>query len=84
MFKEELKKQYWLYCLVFSVVAVHNIIRRGFLQPVALDILVNVFLVCSLAFGAFCLVFFLTWIGKKMRPMLRQIPLPKISSVFKE
>ena len=84
MFKEKLKKQDWLYCLHVSVIAVHNILSRGLQEPFVLEILVHVFLVCSLAFGAFCLVFFLTWIGKKMRPMLRQIPQPKIFSVFKE
>lgn len=64
MFLEKLKHQYWAYLLVVTVIAVRHVLIHGFSQPVALNVVVHVFLVSTLSFLFFCISFCLMTVGK--------------------
>ena len=66
MFISSLKRQYLGYVLFVLPLALHNIFTKGFSDPIVLDILVNVFLVLAISFVLFCIVFCLTYLGKRI------------------
>lgn len=71
MFKEQFKTQYWWYFAAGLFMATWNIIRGGFREPIVIDILVNIVLVALLSFIAFCVIFCVSWIWKKI-PLFKQ------------
>lgn len=68
MFKEKLKNEYWIYFALVLFMATWNIIRDGFREPIVIDILANIFLVSIFSFVAFCIVYCVSWIVKKIPP----------------
>ncbi len=66
MFISSLKRQYSGYVLFVLSITLYDIVTKGFSDPIVLDILVNVFLVLSISFVLFCIVFCLTYLGKQI------------------
>ena len=66
MFISSLKRQYLGYVLFVLPLALHHIFTKGFSDPIVLGILVDVFLVLSISFVLFCIVFCLTYLGKRI------------------
>ena len=64
MFLEKLKRQYWAYLLVVTFIAARHVLIHGFSHPVALNVVVHVFLVSTLSFLLFCISFCLMTVGK--------------------
>ena len=71
MFVSALKRQYWAYFLVVLSISLVSVFTRGFTEPLALGIAVELFMLFSTSFILFCIAFCATNLAKKVMGTLK-------------